>query len=167
MPLLEKRIAWIKRPVLNYIVIEANRSFPYETGGCLMGYWGMPLREVVITDIIGPGPQAVHRKKSFIPDNEWQTAEVARIYANSGRLHTYLGDWHTHPNSNCCELSWTDSRTLNKIAIFHPARIPTPIMGVLAGGSSWDLKIWSYASPKKLTSLFGNKNKAMEIMLFD
>lgn len=140
----EQRIAWIRRSVSNSLLVEAERVSPYETGGCLIGYWVVPFKEVVVTQAIGPGPNAVHKKYEFKPDHEWQESEIARIYQESGRLHTYLGDWHTHPNTSNTRLSCRDLQTLNRIAKCESARAQVPLMAILAGSYSWTAKIWSY-----------------------
>jgi integrative and conjugative element protein (TIGR02256 family) len=123
------------------MIVEADRAYPEETGGVLVGYWAVPFFQLVVTSAIGPGPRAVHRKDAFLPDHEYQEAEIGRIYHLSDRLHTYLGDWHTHPNSTA-HLSWTDRRTLRTIATEDAARAPIPIMAILAGRLPWMLKVW-------------------------
>lgn len=130
--------------------------FPWETGGVLMGYWAEPLVEVVITNAIGPGPKAIHKEKGFAPDAEYQEKEIANIYEASGRLSTYLGDWHTHPRGST-RLSIRDKRTLRRIAVANNARCPVPIMAVLGGGGKdkWLLEIWQYKYQKLPSWLFG------------
>lgn len=121
---------------------EADRSFPLETGGVLMGYWASPPVEVVITSAIGCGPRSTHKRHSFVPDYEYQEAEVARVYEESGRVHVYLGDWHTHPRQSVC-LSSRDKQTLRRIGASAEARAPVPIMAVLGGGEPhWFIGIW-------------------------
>lgn len=124
---------------------EAERVFPFETGGVLMGYWARAHDEVVITHVVGPGPHAEHRIHSFMPDYEYQEEEVARIYAASGRVATYLGDWHSHPLEDVY-LSSRDRRTLGRIARHAEARAPVPVMAVVGGGDpKWLLSVWKYA----------------------
>jgi integrative and conjugative element protein (TIGR02256 family) len=136
--------AWIPEAVLKQMVIEAERVFPLEAGGVLVGYWGES-DEVVITNTTGSGPRAIHRRYDFSPDAEYQEAEIARFYEESGGAHTYLGDWHTHPRGGTY-LSQRDVRTLRKISTFADARAPMPIMAVLAGGEpKWFLGVWRYA----------------------
>ena len=134
---------------------EADLAFPLETGGVLMGYWVEPRREVVVTDVIGPGPNATHASTGFLPDAKYQEGEIDRIYLDSGRLITYLGDWHTHPLGSC-SLSFKDKRTLHHIANFGDARCHEPLMAVLGGGKDgeWLVRIWKYA-PHILPRLFG------------
>lgn len=137
------KIIWISDTEQNLISEESSRSFPFETGGVLMGYWAED--NTVITNVIGPGPDAVHRPFSFLPDHEWQLEEISRIYFSSKRIHTYLGDWHSHPTGGLY-LSWRDRRTLNKIANSPDARVSTPLMLVAAGNNNeWKLGAWCLA----------------------
>lgn len=120
-----------------------------------MGYWVVPDSELVITHAIGPGPSAAHYKKSFVPDSGYQEAEIARIYTESNRFSTYLGDWHTHP-SGSSYLSYRDKRTLKEIASFRDARCPIPVMAVLGGGEDdWVMRVWKYKPRRGLMRLFG------------
>jgi integrative and conjugative element protein (TIGR02256 family) len=133
--------AWISEEVLGVMAAEAERLSPKETGGVLLGYWTETAKEVVITDIIGPGPCAVHEERRFVPDTDYQEREIARIYEWSGWRRTYLGDWHSHPLSRVY-LSRRDRKTLRRIAGHADARAPLPLMVILAGGSPWKLGIW-------------------------
>lgn len=120
---------------------EARSKFPNETGGVLVGYWSADGRQVVIVDIVGPGPGAKHSKTSFCPDGSFHIEEVERIYNTSGRVVTYLGDWHTHPTGGNTP-SDRDQRTLKMIACDPEARAPCPVMAILDGEQDWELGIW-------------------------
>lgn len=126
---------------------EANGALPLETGGVLLGYWSEDRSEVVIMDVTGPGPNAVHSKTEFIPDDEYQDRMIDEIYARSGRQHTYLGDWHTHPFGEE-SLSYKDRRTLRRIAMLGGTGGPAPLMVVLACSEQhWRLAAWRYQRP--------------------
>ncbi len=116
------------------MVVDHERHDPAETGGIVMGYW-VSDHEVVITAATSAGPRAQHRENGYDPDVEHDAAEIARIYAVSGRLHTYLGDWHSHPGSRP-GLSRRDRRTLRAIASDAGARAPTPLMVIVASTDS-------------------------------
>jgi integrative and conjugative element protein (TIGR02256 family) len=133
---------WISAVRLASMVEEARHCLPNETGGAFMGYWA-DRSTVVITDVIGPGPNAEHSRHSFYPDAEYHDREIERIYSASDRLHTYLGDWHTHPNGSA-RTSRKDRKTLSAIASDPGARAPRPIMAILAGNKDWRLVIWSW-----------------------
>lgn len=99
-----------------------------ETGGLLAGYWTND--EVVVTDVIGPGPAAKHDRFNFEPDYRWQSEVIGSFYdENEGRL-TYLGDWHTHP-AGTTDPSSLDIKTIRNIADNKAARAARPLMLIL------------------------------------
>lgn len=153
-------VVWISKDILSAMTTEAERKLPDETGGVILGYLNEQYNEAVIARITGPGPKAVHRRYSFTPDYKYQESEIAKHYRESGRLHTYLGDWHTHPRGSV-SLSNTDRRTLRRIAMYKDARLPIPLMAILGGISGWNLKFWCY-EPTRLGN-FGIKIKAREL----
>lgn len=134
--------AWIPEGVLESIVNETVKTLPLETGGVLLGYWAESHSEVVITHAVGPGPLAIHSEDSFHPDTDYHTSEIARIYEASGRLYTYLGDWHSHPDGRPC-LSHRDKTTIRKISKYTPARALVPLMAVVGTNPEWMMVVWS------------------------
>jgi len=126
---------WLSVAHEDMLLREAARTAPYETGGVLLGYRGEG-GDVVVTDVVGPGPNASHARASFVPDHGYHDGEIARLYAESGRRHAYLGDWHSHPGGSCA-LSRTDRRTLRRIATTAEARAPEPLMLIVGGFVDW------------------------------
>ena len=149
-------IAWLSKGTLSQMIVEADRAYSEETGGVLLGYWPVPFSELVVTGAIGPGPRAVHCKDSFLPDHEYQENQIARGYHASGRLHTYLGDWHTHPNSTA----------LRTIATETAARSPVPIMAILAGTSPWTLRIWRGIPIRVGSSIIAMRTSILSIKVY-
>ncbi len=144
--------AWFSEPVVKEMLLEAERLFPLETGGVMMGYWSKSKDGVVICHATGPGPRAVHTEHAFIPDYDYQESEIGHLYKDSGRIHTYLGDWHTHPRE-AVYLSPKDERALRKVAGFREARAPVPIMAILGGGDpEWLIGAWRY-EPRRVMRL--------------
>jgi integrative and conjugative element protein (TIGR02256 family) len=138
---------WISNTSVNILLAEADRTFPLETGGVLMGY--ATGKKIVISEIIGPGPDAIHRTHSFIPDYTYQEIEVARSYEASCRKWTYLGDWHTHPRQKWPSLSAKDMQTLHRIARSKKARMAAPLMLLSSGQpNAWKLNAWQWQSGK-------------------
>lgn len=158
------RITWLPSWVLSLLVGESERAFPRETGGVLMGYWVKPLQEVVIKEVIGPGPFARHGSTRFEPDYEWQEKEIGRIYEESGRYFTYLGDWHSHPGGQS-RLSIKDHVTLWRIANHGEARASTPLMGIM-GGDKWSLTIWCHERVRLFNRISLPFAREMRIRLF-
>jgi integrative and conjugative element protein (TIGR02256 family) len=163
---LRKQIgtAWISKRALAFMAREFRRAFPEETGGVLVGYSTTGPEGVVITHAVGPGPCAMHGKRRFVPDWSYHESEVARLYEESGRLHTYLGDWHSHPNS-CTRLSPTDRGTLSKIAKHTEARVTTPLMAIIGAGDPLTLQIWQYR-PGRAFGIISDKIVSLQIRQF-
>ncbi|PLX47374.1 MAG: hypothetical protein C0613_14390 [Desulfobulbaceae bacterium] len=135
---------WIAEVAFEELLMEAQDKFPNETGGIFMGYQAKDGQDLVVTNVIGPGPNAVHKPCGYIPDVTFQEQQIAKIYRESGQLDTYLGDWHTHPLGKTL-LSRKDKRTLRRIARHTEARIAQPIMAVLACSEPAEFSIWRYS----------------------
>ena len=119
---------------------EAERHFPAESGGVLLGYADPADRKLIeVQKQIGPGPRAVHKSHRFEPDGEWQARQIAAAYRNSGRILTYLGDWHSHPRGGA-KPSSIDRSTARKIATDRQARAPHPLIVILHGApGKWEV----------------------------
>lgn len=113
--------------VVRALLDEAWSAWPEETGGVLLGT--VSRAGVHVTEVVGPGPGAVHRTTSFEPDADWQAQQVARLWA-AGQQLTYLGDWHTHPNGSTA-LSALDRGAMRTIAASPDAQQTRPVMLVL------------------------------------
>ncbi len=120
---------------------EAGAMAPHESGGVLMGYWSADGTEVVISHLIHGGPAADRKGSSFMPDHAFQEAEIARVYVESGRIATYLGDWHSHPGGST-NLSSIDRCTLVAILRAPQARLQLALLAVVAGGPHWAIDVW-------------------------
>jgi integrative and conjugative element protein (TIGR02256 family) len=147
----DKLTIWLKNEALREIEKQGVAWGDLETGGILIGYWANE-SVVVITSVIGPGPKALHTPTSFVPDQAYHERELERIYKQSNRTETYLGDWHTHPNESAY-LSGLDKHTLKKIAGFKPARLRKPLMLIL-GTKEMITKIWYFQKGYLLTSKY-------------
>ncbi|HEX3803210.1 MAG TPA: Mov34/MPN/PAD-1 family protein [Solirubrobacteraceae bacterium] len=110
------------------VLAEATLMAPLETGGMLLGYRAGGA--VVVQAVTGPGPDAKHHRAHFESDADWQQRELELIYEASGRVTTYLGDWHTHPSAPPIP-SRRDRRTAQKVARTKEARSPTPLTAIL------------------------------------
>jgi integrative and conjugative element protein (TIGR02256 family) len=129
---------------------EADVRAPRETGGILLGYVapGTEPEDVVVEAVLGPGPNAAHYAHRFEPDSAWQQQQLAQAYAESGRLTTYLGDWHTHPGGVAVP-SRRDRRTARAIARSKSARMSRPIMLILASEHErWRAAAYRFESGK-------------------
>jgi len=129
-------VLWLNGRARQKMLAYANASFPLETGGMLLGYEANN-GEAVVTSIIGPGPHARHFRDRFVPDAEYQQAELEAHYTRTNGGETYLGDWHTHPDGES-DLSNRDKRTLHHIATTPASGTANPVMLIMAG----DVRDW-------------------------
>jgi integrative and conjugative element protein (TIGR02256 family) len=154
--------AWIPASCLAYMVREGKRTIPNEAGGVLMGFWPSE-NTVVITHVIGPGPSARHTRYAFHPDLHFHDQEIERIYIESGRIITYLGDWHTHPQGGS-STSQRDCKTLLNIACAAEALAPKPLMAILSIRRDCALAIWHWEGKH---FLWNSRVAAGEILIFE
>jgi integrative and conjugative element protein (TIGR02256 family) len=129
---------------------EAARYPVSETGGMLLGYWQGDV--VVVACASGPGPAAQRGRTWFRPDQEWQTAYLARIYAATGRTTTYLGDWHTHP-AGSAKPSRIDRKTMRTVRRDRAARQSRPLMAIMAPGPDSLPVLWCLLGSRRPTVL--------------
>lgn len=131
---------WLEAGALAFIRSESQRRAPKETGGVLLGYSAGD--DVVVRMATGPGRKSKHRLSSYLPDSEFDRAEIARIYEETQGIITYLGDWHSHPKGGT-GLSEDDIITLANISNFEPARVTAPVMLLCAKEfSTWAPVAW-------------------------
>ncbi len=85
---------------------------------------------VVVQELVAAGPGARRSGTSFTPDGRWQQDQIADAYRRSGRVTTYVGDWHSHPRGTG-KLSRLDKRTARRVAREPAARCPHPLSMIL------------------------------------
>lgn len=128
--------------LLNLCEAEVTSKFPCESGGVLMG---CRTRQGLwqVDHVIGPGPNAVHGRFSFIPDLPWQHEQIARRFYETNGKSTYLGDWHSHPRACHGRLSPKDKRAIKAIIQAPEAACDAPLMMILwAGTPEWNAAPW-------------------------
>lgn len=155
---------WISHLVLVEMESEAERKYPFETGGILLGYITDDA-DVVVCAQIGPGPRAQHGVWRYHPDHEWQCAEIERIYAESGGQWVYLGDWHTHPKCSP-EMSLLDRLTLCRISNHKDAQLTSPIM-IIGGGNSRPEWNWVCHQHQHSSFILLSSTQSLVIRCFD
>ena len=142
----DRPTVWLSERDRRALSTFALQWAPRETGGILLGYWRADERDLVITEVIGPGEGARHGDASFEPDGAYHIEVVERAYRDSGRAIVYVGDWHSHPAGSTA-LSDRDVRTLIAIARDRRARIRRPVMGVVGGSDAEDFALWMAEPP--------------------
>lgn len=122
---------------------DADSYQPDETGGMLIGYWS-ETGDAVITETIEGGPGAERGRSRFVPDGQWQQERLDEIYVRSGRRHTYLGDWHSHP-TGLLRPSRRDRDTAKAVSKTSEARAPEPLTLIASGTTDgWRCGVFLY-----------------------
>lgn len=135
------KLCWIDTQAMMDITGEANSKYPLETGGCLIGYHKNS--EVIITDIIGPGLDAIHKPFYFEGHTDWQKIKMDELFNASDGCLRYLGDWHSHPNGPT-HASPLDMETLKLIRDYPEALTPMPLMFIIGENFS-RFEVWELA----------------------
>lgn len=133
----------LPRNLLDACRAEATRTFPFESGGVLMGERLNPSRWR-IDHVIGPGPDARHARYRFTPDPVWQHERIAERFQTTAGRSTYLGDWHSHPGAQHGRLSYVDrgaARTILRSPDSQCDRVLMAIMWGLPG--DWEMDVWA------------------------
>ena len=143
-------VCWLPSRAQIDLLDFARDWHPNEVGGILAGY--VNGKAIVVTEVVGPGPNATHERILFCPDHEYHLQEMSRIYQASNGEHTYLGDWHTHPDGPSV-LSPLDKKTLRAIARAPEAQCPQPLMLLLSGGpEDWKFNASRLDLPRRFRS---------------
>lgn len=114
---------------------------PFETGGILLGHIDTE-GSWVVSWIVGPGINAVHRRLSFEPDYKYHSKIADDAWNESQGTLYYLGDWHTHPGGPALA-SELDVRCLAGIANSPTANVPRPLM-VIVGSNPQAIAAFTY-----------------------
>lgn len=132
---------WLAGDLLDQMAAEAERHRPNETGGVLLGHRNG--RDVVVRRLVDAGPAAVRWPTGMRPDGEYQEDAVAAAFKETDGAVTYLGDWHSHPDT-IGHPSPCDRRTLRNIATDRDALCPTPVMVILGSRQTgkWLPIVW-------------------------
>jgi integrative and conjugative element protein (TIGR02256 family) len=134
---------WVAQTALQAILDEAEDKWPLETGGMLLGYRGDNGDDIVITEVTGPGPKSRHRRYAFTPDGRWQQRQLDRIYAESGRVTGFLGDWHSHPDARP-RPSGRDLKTARKVSRRKSSRASHPTTLIIGSDENNELAVATF-----------------------
>lgn len=157
---------WISSTSYSHVKQLGARSYPLETGGLLLGYVA-DNGATVVTHIIGPGPNAKHRRHRFAPDFKYQQSALeAHHFATNGR-ETYLGDWHTHPDG-VSALSRRDKKTLRTISATPEAYAVRPLMAIASGGpDNWNVGAFRLEGWKKRLLFVSHDITVLGVRFYD
>jgi len=77
-----------------------SAKLPVETGGILLGYIDHKSCRIYIVDVLGAPADSVETETSFIRGTEGLSEILAEAKKRTAGIVTYLGEWHSHPETN-------------------------------------------------------------------
>lgn len=146
-------VVWLERRAREAIAQEAARRRLRETGGALFGYESA--EEVVVACAFGPGPNARHGFRSFIPDPEMTRRLISSVRCTSEGRYRFLGSWHTHPGGTAVP-SPADEQTASDLSGQPGLLLPRPLLLIQATRRELqtprlrELRAWRYPERGRL-----------------
>lgn len=108
---------------------------PKEFGGIFIGNYINDYKEVIISDVLIPQ----NFKSSFMgfqPDPNDFNRQLKKIYDKYNGKIVYIGDWHSHPNSNN-QYSQPDFQSIKSVAKSSKVNTHNPILMIAAFGKDY------------------------------
>ena len=90
-------------------------DFKIESGGIIVGTLNPHENQVVVTDVTLPYAKDVRKSNMFKRDSVGHQEEMDRLWNESQKTKTYLGEWHTH-KQNIPVPSWIDKNDWKRIS---------------------------------------------------
>lgn len=122
-----------------------KQHFPKEIGGFLIGYYSNNKKTLYVTDTILP-IKYKSTKHEFIRETEGIMDILTEFY-NKEMSKIYIGEWHTHPNSEPIP-SLIDMASILKIEEQNIIKENNPIL-LIIGNLNKEKKIRIYTSKNK------------------
>jgi integrative and conjugative element protein (TIGR02256 family) len=123
-----------------------EKSYPYETGGILIGSYTKSLDCAVIEIITGPPKDSKHGKKWFKRGVQGLQKLLESCW-ESNRF--YIGEWHFHPDEEPFP-SGKDKNQLKQISKSKNYDCSTPILVIVGGRLPSDWIIRAYIFPYEI-----------------
>lgn len=90
-------------------------NFKIESGGIIVGTLNIHENQVIVTDITLPYVNDVRKSNMFKRDSFGHQEEMDKLWEESNRTKTYLGEWHTH-KQDIPVPSWIDKNDWKRIS---------------------------------------------------
>jgi integrative and conjugative element protein (TIGR02256 family) len=90
------------------LFFERSKHIPKETGGILLGGFDSLRKILYLMDFVDAPTDSVRCKTHFIRGSDGLLDHVSNINKKSGGFLTYVGEWHSHPDTCSCSPSVDD-----------------------------------------------------------
>lgn len=92
---------------------ERATKLPNETGGIILGCWDVSRRVVYAVTVLPSPADSTERPAYFTRGREELRVWVDQARKRTGGMVTYVGEWHSHPDSCSCWPSEDDRKVLD------------------------------------------------------
>lgn len=111
------KLVWVSQDVIDtFVEYQKDKNFEKESGGILIGYYDSKSKIIKITDVTEPQPSDVQKRFRFLRKDFGHQRIMDSLWEESGRIKSYLGEWHTHLEKNS-NPSFIDKNNWKKIAL--------------------------------------------------
>ena len=90
-------------------------DFKIESGGIIVGTLNLYENQVIVTDVTLPHVKDIRKSNIFKRDSAGHQEEMDRLWNESKKTKTYLGEWHTH-KQDIPVPSWIDKNDWKRIS---------------------------------------------------
>ncbi|EOU2013882.1 hypothetical protein C4D22_04760 [Clostridium perfringens] len=110
-----------------------------EAGGILIGYITND-NNIIIEYITKPFDKDIRKRFSFIRRDNKHEKILNSIWKNNGEVHTYVGEWHTHPEDYPIFSCIDKKNWINLGRNIKPSK--TRYINIIVGNK--ELRVWEY-----------------------
>lgn len=140
---------------LRHIHDLCKNSYPYETGGILIGRYSEDLKWAEIITITAAPAESKRTRYSFIRNTQ---GIITKLKSAWKRQQYYLGEWHYHPNASP-KPSGLDIKTMLNLSKSEELHCPEPILLIVGGSpSNWRQYTGVYAKDQEIELYEMNAN---------
>lgn len=133
--------------VYKEMICYCSISYPYETGGILIGNYSSNQTTANILKILPPSKKSKSTKNTFYRSNDGLIKELDLAWRYG---QYYLGEWHYHPNASSVP-SDIDRKQMELLSQDLKLKCPEPILIIIGGSqNNWDIDIRLFVNSQEI-----------------
>jgi integrative and conjugative element protein (TIGR02256 family) len=115
-----------------------EKGLPKETGGVLLGYFDKPNDTVYVVDAMPAPPDSDRGSGEFIRGVEGLGTAVEEANRRTGKVVTYVGEWHSHPRGVApLPSTWDIDLMVHLAMLLHQDGLPALMLIVGDTQENW------------------------------
>lgn len=130
--------AKISESLIETLYAVRAKKLPNETGGILIGSFDYENRICFVVDLISSPEDSIEYPNAYIRGSQGVKKNVERIEKITAGNLTYIGEWHSHPNS-CTFQSADDKKLLKSISSYTKVNQCSPGCMIIVGENNYSI----------------------------